>query len=230
LLAAGAGRSYLAAALAAVAASCGRPPAALAPEGAFAPVSAAAFQVVAARTLPAAAQFVAIRWRYEDEDRAVSGRGAVRVAPPDSLRLDVAASILFRATLVLAGDSAWAEPETVAREVLPGRSIVWAMLGVVRPPESGTFIEVEEVAGRRLYRFTSRDGVTTTLEVKGDTLRGATQARGERPIGRLVLTRDAGGALVKAEATDLEHGTRFAVDVDKREASGPFPSEIWRRP
>jgi hypothetical protein len=229
LLAAFRRRSYFAATLGAVAA-CSAPSARLAPEGAFAPLSAEGFRAVAARTVPPVAQLLQIHWRYEDGDRAVSGRGAVRLAPPDSLRLDVAVSVLGRATLVLAGDSAWAQPEDMVSQVLPSRSIVWGMMGIVRPPGADTRIEVGQAADRRLYRLTAPDGVATTLEISGDALLGATQERGGRQIGRLVLARDAAGALVRAEATDVEHGSRFAVDVDRREASEAFPSEIWRRP
>ena len=70
----------------------------------------------------------------------------------------------------------------------------------------------------------------TTLELRGDTLLGATQARGTQSLGRLDLTRDASGMIVRAEATDIEHGARFTVSVDHREMGGAFPSEIWRRP
>jgi hypothetical protein len=61
-------------------------------------------------------------------------------------------------------------------------------------------------------------------------LLGATQSRGDRSIGRLALTRDAAGMIVRAEAVDLEHSVRFVVDVNRRESGGAFPSEIWRRP
>lgn len=224
------GRSYLAATLAVMATACGRPPAPLAPAGAYAPLSVEAFRAIAARTVPAASELIQLRWRYDDGDRAVSGRGAARLAPPDSLRLDISVRILGRATLVLAGDSTWAEPEATVLDVLPPRAIVWAIFGVVRPPGPGTRIEVGDAADRRLYRLTAPDGLTTLLELRGDTLLGATQTRGGRPVGRLVLMHDAGGQLVKADAMDAEHSARFVVEVDHREANGPFPSEIWRRP
>jgi hypothetical protein len=89
-----------------LAAVCARPPAPLAPVGTFVPVSAGEFLAAAARTAPGAPALLAIRWSYDDGESPMSGRGAVRLAPPDSLRLDVSLGILGRATLVLAGDSA----------------------------------------------------------------------------------------------------------------------------
>jgi hypothetical protein len=222
--------SYLGAA-SALAAACGRLPAPVAPVGAYVPVSTAAFRAVAARTVPVAPVALYFHWRYDDGSAPVRGRGAARVAPPDSLRLDVGVPILGRATLVLAGDSVWAQPEAMTGHVLPERATVWAMFGVIEPPPDATRIEVGEAVDRRLYRLTGPDGVATTLELRGDTLLGATQQRGDRVIGRLVLMRDSGGALVRAAALDPEHGVRFVVVLDRREeAREAFPGEIWRRP
>jgi len=222
-------RRAVAASLSLVAA-CVRAPAPVAPAGGFVPVSPSDFRAMAARTTPDAFALLAIRWRYDDGDAPMHGRGAVRVAPPDSLRLDVGVPIVGRATLVLAGDSAWSKPAALVGQWMPSRAIVWAMFGVVRSPEDLASVESSQAADRRLYRVAAADGIVTTLELRGDTLLGATQARGERPIGRLALTRNSAGLIVRAEATDLEHSVRFTVDVDHREVGGPFPNEIWRRP
>jgi hypothetical protein len=213
-----------------LAAACARPPAPLAPAGTFVPVSAGEFLAAAARTAPGVAALLAIRWSYDDGESPMSGRGAVRLAPPDSLRLDVSLGILGRATLVLAGDSAWSQPGALVRQVVPNRSLLWAMFGVVWPPEDLSSVELSRTAERQVYRVASAGGMVTTLALKGDTLLGATQSRGDRSIGRLDLTRDSAGEVVRAEAVDLEHGVRFVVAVNRRESGGAFPSEIWRRP
>ena len=230
LLAAPGSRSYLAASLVVIAVACVRPPAPPVPVGPWAPMSEPAFAALAGRTVPAAAQLVRVRWHYDDGDREVSGRGAVRLAPPDSLRLDVAVPVVGRATVVLAGDSSWAEPEEAANALPRSRDVLWALFGVIRRPEHGTSVEAGEAADRRLYRLTAPDGVVTVLECRGDTLLGATSSAAGRVTGRLVLRRDGTGAVAKAEATDVEHAARFVVEVQHREASEPFPAEIWRRP
>ncbi len=213
-----------------LAAACVRPSGPPAPEAGFAPVSLAEFRAMAALTTPGAFALLAIRWRYDDGESPVHGRGAVRVAPPDSLRLDVGVPIIGRATLVLAGDSAWSKPGALVSQWMPSRGILWAMFGVVRPPGDLASVEWGQTPDRQLYRVTAADGIVTTLELRGDTLLGVTQARGDRSIGRLALTRNSAGMIVRAEATDFEHSVRFTVDVDHREVGGPFPNEIWRRP
>jgi len=229
-LAAPPGRSYLAVLLMVIAAGCARPPVLPAPVGAWTPVSEASFAAMADRTVPSAAQLLRVRWSYLDGDREANGRGAVRLAPPDSLRLDVAVPVVGRATLVLAGGTTWAQPDEVVDAVPRSRAVLWALFGIIRRPQGGTRIEAGEAADRRLYRLTDPDGGVTVLECRGDTLLGATVSAAGRVVGRLALTRDASGAVAKADARDLERGMRFVVEVEHREASEPFPADIWRRP
>jgi hypothetical protein len=222
--------SYLAAAACVVFVACAAPPGPV-PLGGFEPASAASVEAMAAATLPTRRELVALHWSYDEGDAPVTGRGAARLAPPDSLRLDVAVPVIGRATLVFAGDSAWSAPGHLAQQVAPGRAAVWAMFGVVQlPPGVTAFERGARPDGGELVRFTRPDGVLTTLELRQGLLLGATAQRGSRTIARLALTRDAEGAIVRAEAVDEEHAMRFIVTVDRREASGPFPDEIWRRP
>jgi len=223
-------RSYLAVWLGLIAAGCARLPAPPAPLGAWAPVTDAAFAALAARTVPSGPELIRLHWRYDDGNHEATGRGAARLEPPDSLRLDVAVPVVGRATLVLAGDSAWAHPDEVVDALPRSRAALWALFGIVRVPDAGTLIETGAAADRRLYRLTAPDGLVTVLECRGDTLLGATELRGDRVVGWLRLTRDAAGAVVKADAADREHSARFIAEVDHRETSEPFPAEIWRRP
>ena len=224
------GRSYLAASLGVIAAACAPPPAPPAPSGAWEPVAGDSFAALAARTVPRSAELVRLRWRYDDGNQEAAGRAAARLAPPDSLRLDVAVPVVGRATLVLAGDSSWAQPDEAAGALPRSRLGLWALFGIIPRPGPLTRVETGAAADRRLYRLTAPDGGVTVLECRGDTLLGATELRGDRVVGRLRLTRDAAGAVVKADATDFAHGMRFIAEVEHRETSEPFSPEIWRRP
>lgn len=197
----------------------------------FAAVGAEVFAAAAARTLPAGSELVAISWRFRDPSSEVSGRGAVRVSPPDSLRIDVRGPLGFgRGTLVLAGDSAWADPAGLVAQVLPRRYVVWAMLGVVQAPDSATGYQRAGDGARTLLRVTEADGVTTTFELRGDTLAGAVRVRADRIIERLTLVRNGMGSLVHADAEDLERNAHLEFDIQSRSPSGAFPAEVWRHP
>jgi hypothetical protein len=192
---------------------------------------AEAFGALAARTDPVRSELVALRWRYRDAESTVSGRGALRVSPPDSLRLDVRGPLGFgRGTLVMAGRDAWADPEDVVRQVLPRRFLLWAMLGVVRAPEDVERFEAADAAGRRFVRLTGPDSGTATFEMRGDTLAGVVVMRAERVVGRLTLVRGTEGGVTHADAEDLERHARLTFDIERRSPTGGFPPEVWRHP
>ena len=207
------------------------PSAPLPDAAAFAALPSGEFAALAARTDPARAELVALRWRFRDPESEVSGRGAVRLSPPDSLRLDVRGPLGFgHGTLVMAGAETWADPEDVVRQVLPRRYLLWAMLGVVRAPEDVRRIDAAEAAGRRFVRVAAADSESAVFELRGDTLAGLVVMREERVVGRLTLTRDRGGAIAHAEAEDLERHARLTFDIQSRTPGVAFPPEVWRHP
>ena len=198
---------------------------------AFRPLSGEAFRAAADRTTPAGRMIVNLRWRFADPTLDVAGRGAARIAPPDSLRIDVRGPLGFgRGTLVLAGDSLWADPASMVAQVMPSRFLVWAMLGVLRAPDALERLEEAEIDGRVLVLVLESDGRSTTFEMRGDTMVGAVQERAGRQVGRLVLRRDASGQVRRAEAEDKERDARLVFDIERRTASGPFPASVWHRP
>jgi len=194
-------------------------------------MGAEAFRAAAGRTTPAGRLIVSLRWRFADPTLEAAGRGAARLAPPDSLRIDVRGPLGFgRGTLVLAGDSLWADPASMVAQVMPSRFLVWAMLGVLRAPDALERLEEAEIDGRVLVRVLESDGRSTTFEMRGDTMVGAVQERAGREVGRLVLRRDASGQVRRAEAEDKERDARLVFDIERRTASGPFPASVWHRP
>ena len=198
--------------------------------GGFAPIGEEAFAAAAATTLPAGSELLQVRWRFRDASSAVSGRGAVRVTPPDSLRIDVRGPLGFgRGTLVMAGASVWADPAGLVEQVLPQRYLVWAMLGIVQAPDSAARFESATDGDRRQLRVTEPGGEATTFELRGDTLMGVVRVRGDRMVGRLTLVRNGAGVVVHADAEDLERHAHLEFDIQGRAPSDAFPSGVWRR-
>jgi hypothetical protein len=202
----------------------------LAPLGVgFAAIGPEAFAAAAARTLPSGSELIQVRWRFRDASGAVSGRGAVRLSPPDSLRLDVRGPLGFgRGTLVLAGPAAWADPAGLVEQVLPRRYLVWAMLGVVQAPDSAALFESASEGDRLQLRVTEPGGEATIFDLRGDTLTGVVRMRGDRVGGGLGLLGEGAGAVVHADAEDLERDAHLEFDIQSRSPSGAFPAEVWR--
>lgn len=205
-----------------------RGPGSVVPKGRFEPASEAELRTLAARTMPAGHQFVRLRWRSEDGQVAVTGSGAARIAP-DSLRVDVVVRLgVGRATLILAGDSVQAEPAQLVEQLLPDRFALWAAFGAIRLPDSIAAVTRLDDGARTFWRIADADGRVTTFELRGDTVVGVVRMREERPVARLELTRGADGQVTRARLTDLVNGALFEVEAVARQASGPFPEDVWR--
>lgn len=195
----------------------------------FTPASREAFLQASAVTLPPGHQIVRIGWRADDGDMQLSGAGAVRLAPPDSLRLDIAATLgLGRSTLLIMGDSVAAQPAVDVDRILPDRFALWAALGIMRAPPGRLSYEVSEDGPSTFWRTTDAGGTMTVFETQGGALMGVTRQQGTQAASQLRLTRSAAGVVTRAMLTDAPHHFRFQVDVNRVEPSDAFGPEIWK--
>jgi hypothetical protein len=220
--------SYLGAGILGLALGCGHP-AGVTPAGAFRASSREEFLAAALATLPAGRQIVRLSWHFEGDGAQYAGSGAARIAPPDSLRADIAATFgLGRATIILTGDSVVARPAQMVDQVLPDRFALWAILGIVKVPPGDVRIEAARDGERSLWRTTDAAGRATVFELNGGALTGVSRLEGDRVTSQLRLTRGPDGAVNRADLTDVVRGLRFAVSITGRENSGAFLPEVWR--
>src|SRR5207245_9782063 len=79
-------------------------------------------------TLPVSRTAMRFRWRYRDERVSGGGRGQIRLAPPDSLRLDYVATLgMASGAGVLIGDSlVWADPNKDFRSLVRAAATLWS--------------------------------------------------------------------------------------------------------
>lgn len=161
-----------------------------------------------------------IEWRYSDLDFAVRGEGLIRLAPPDSARLDFfLAGGYGGGRALLIGDSLTFPSADGLRRYLPPPALLWATLG-------------------RL----SVQGADTVLRVDGDTLRAdigaAPRWRAAFVDDRLVrlehITRDrVREYVIRGDSTSVryEHAAprrRLEITIMRSESSAEFDADIWR--
>jgi len=181
------------------------------------------------RTAPSAREIVRFSWRSDDGTLQLSGQGAARLAPPDSVRVDMSAALgLGRAALILTGDEARAQPPALVDRLLPERFAIWALLGYMRAPAGHTAVERLDEADRTVWRVTDARGRVTLFEVRSGMLAGASREEQGRTTSVLRLTRDSDGRLSRAQLTEYSRSLRLEVEVTSREASGPFAADVWQ--
>jgi hypothetical protein len=129
--------------------------------------------------LPAINQRIRFSWRYEDLDLRGRGDGVARIAPPDSVRLD-----LFLAggnaggRAVLIDDDLRAPGGPMVRSFLPPPPMLWAALGRLHvPPTVDTSVRVDgdttraDIGRDPRWRVTFVGGDLRRLElIEGDRL------------------------------------------------------------
>ena len=221
--------SYFAALAGALLAGCGPKPAGVAPAGAFSPATRQQLLWAAAQTAPKQYEIVRLSWRSDDGQLQLSGGGAARIAPPDSLRADISASLgIGRATVILTGDSVQAQPPNLVDRVLPDRFALWAVLGVMRAPAGEWNTERLEDGARTVWRVTDAAGRITMFELSNGALATVTRTEGGQTTSQLRLTRDANGLVRQASLTDYRHSMRLNVDITGREPSAAFAPDTWQ--
>lgn len=212
-----------------MAAGCRPRPAEVAPSGGFTASTREAFAAASRSTAPERHEIIRFSWRSDDGQLQLSGSGAARIAPPDSLRADIAAALgIGRATVLMMGDSVAAQPAGLVDRVLPDRFALWVTLGVMRAPTDLATVERLDEAQRSVWRVTDARGRATIFELADGVLVTVSRSEGGRTTSQLRLTRDPNGAVRKASLTDFARSLRLDVDITGREPSEPFVRETWQ--
>lgn len=189
------------------------------------------------QTVPASARAIRFRWRYLDERVRWGGSGVARLAPPDSLRVDYRGSLgIGSGAAVVVGDSVqWTEPAGDFERMMPAIPLLWAALGLVRPPADSAAVFGGRLpgvagAGRTVWRFArgvdtleyvARSGEPRTLEAEWRQ-RGRILARGRTQY-------DAHAMPATARIDFPEASARFELFVSGIDSAAVIPASYWRR-
>ena len=174
---------------------------------------------------------IRFRFSYKDRRRDWGGRGTARVAPPDSLRFDYAGPLgLGSGAAVVVGDSAlWAEPEENFRSLVPAIRMLWAALGVVRPPDSTNLVAVARVPPRTIWRFVSGSDTLDYLATDGP--RRSLEAEWRRAgkiLARSRTTLGEGPEPTAARVDFPEAPARFELTVVGVDTAAVFAPTLWQ--
>ncbi len=170
-------------------------------------------------TLPAGHRQIVFKWDYEEGEIAARGDGSVRLAAPDSARLDFfLGGGLGAGAAILVGDSLRAPHAERARRYIPPAPMMWAALGrLAIPALRDTVVRID---GDVLRADVGRP-VQWRVAIRGDTLVGLEHISGGKIIE--TVTRGANGVLTY-EAPGARRRLRLTI---LREQPGSFDAAIW---
>ena len=170
--------------------------------------------------LPPGRQRAIYEWRYEDADMSGRGEAVARIAPPDSIRLDLfLRGGLGSGAAVLVGDDLRLPGGDFVRRFIPPAPLLWAGLGRLAVPAADTVARVDgdiiraDIGRDPVWRATFAGGRLTRLErIDG---------------GRIVewVVRDSAG---NARYRDERNGRTLELNFRRSETAPEFDPRIWR--
>ncbi len=201
---------------------------------AAAPVSREQVSQWVTATVPAGHRLHRFKWLFQDERSSAGGRGSARVAPPDSLRFDVAGPFgSGAAAAAVVGDRPlWAQPPDAVTKLVPNYPLMWAMFGVARLPEDGDSLRGLSDGTVTAWRYAHDADTVEYVRTggKNGTLVAEVRHAGE-VVGRAETTLAADGTPLAARLVVPSAPAKLDLTFLST-ARAAFAPEIWtaRRP
>jgi len=162
---------------------------------------------------------IVFHWDYQENSLNAKGDGAIRMASPDSARVDLFLNggvFLGNATLI--GDNLSAPNKNQVGRVLPPPPMMWAALGrLAIPALPDTVITVE---GDVLYADVGRPAAWR-VTIKGNRLMQLARLSGGRIAE--VVTRDDGGRLLY----EVPGRRKLWLGITRDDEVPAFDAAIW---
>jgi hypothetical protein len=211
-------------------AACTGAPASLVPVGMM-PVTAEQVQGWVGATLPRTPLAIQYGAVVTDQHSATSkGRGTISVLPGDSLRFDFTGPLgMGRSAAAVVGDSAlWAEPKEDVEKIVPSYPLLWAMVGVARPPSPGDVLRGLQTSTVAAWQYLGpKDTVTYVRTLR--ELRVEVQRDG-KIFGQVTTTFGIDGVITKSSLEVVSPQVRLDITFRKVLPAKGFPQEIWNAP
>ena len=209
-------------------AGCHGAPGALVPEGA-APVDREQVSRWVASTIPADHRLHRFKWLFQDERSSAGGRGSARIAPPDSLRFDVAGPFGTGASsaVVVGTSPVWVEPPDAIKKLVPNYPLMWAMFGVARMPEDDAKLRGLDRDGVTAWQYAGPSDTIDYMRTTGASGRFVAEVHhAGQVVGRAETTLDSAGKPVKARLVVPSVPAKLDLTFLST-ARADFASDIW---
>ncbi|HUQ47503.1 MAG TPA: hypothetical protein VM053_04565 [Gemmatimonadaceae bacterium] len=162
---------------------------------------------------------IVFHWNYQENSLMANGDGAIRVASPDSARVDLFLNggiLLGKATLI--GNNLSAPNKAQVEKVLPPPAMMWAVLGrLAIPALPDTVITAD---GDILYADIGRPAAWR-VTIKGNRLMQLARLSGGRIAE--VVTRDEAGRLLY----EVPGHRKLWLGITRDDEVPAFDASIW---
>lgn len=194
-----------------------------------APAMASALQRA---TTPAGPRQASFDWTLDEQGSRVRGRGVVRFVAPERLRLDLFGTrgeTYLSAALV--GQDFRLPARAVQGIALPSPALLWAALGVIRPPAGSPLLSASMADSVAVLRYELPEGEQLEYRVaQGGTATRLqhVERRGRRGVlETLRLEYGDGGVLARTRYRDWSAFRDLVFETESIRDVPSFPDDIW---
>jgi hypothetical protein len=183
--------------------------------------------------MPLDAREIRFRWHLRDDRGAAGGRGRVRLASPDSLRLDVSGPLgSGRAAAFVAGDSAvWAQPEEDVKRLVPHYPLFWALLGVARAPAADASVRTYDDRTLIAWQYSAGGDTVDYVRVAGPPPRLLVEVRESgKKVGTVETHFAPDGLPLSARLIVPSVPARLDLTFYANVKAQPFAADTWLPP
>jgi hypothetical protein len=180
-------------------------------------------------TQPAEHRLHRFKWLFRDEQSSAGGRGSARIAPPDSMRFDVAGPFGSGAAsaAVVGEQPLWAEPPDAIQKLVPNYPLMWGMFGVARLPDAGAELRGLAEGNVTAWRYAEAGDTIEYVRTQGRPVKMVTVVRrGGELLGRAETTLDSAGAPITARLTVPSAPARLDLTFLST-SQADFAPDIW---
>jgi hypothetical protein len=169
------------------------------------------------------------KWLFRDDKSSAGGRGSARIAPPDSMRFDVAGPFGAEpAAAAVVGDRPlWAQPPDAIEKMVPNYPLMWGMFGVARLPEPGAELRGLKDGSVVAWRYSEAADTVEYVRTGGSPGKMLTVVRrAGKLVGRAEATLDSTGAPVKSRLTVPSVPAQLDLTFSST-SRADFAPDIW---
>jgi hypothetical protein len=196
------------------------------------PATAEQVAAFVAASAPDGNRQVRFKFKFRDAKGKVGGRGAARIAKPDSLRLDMQGPFgLGKGAVMVNGDSTqWIRGPDAIKRIVPDFRLMWSMLGITRPPPEGAALAAAESGDVTAWSYATDADTVEYVRTGGATPSLVALVRKDGAVlGRSETTFGPDGTPLKAQL--IVPGTSARLDLTFTESTAPatFKPDTWVR-
>jgi hypothetical protein len=182
-------------------------------------------------TTPSSPKQARFAWSLDEAGSRFNGSGVARYQAPERFRLD-----LFGprgetyAAAALVGDQPRVPPQVEARFKLPSPALLWAAVGVVRPPSGARLTSATDEGGRVTLRYELGADGTLEYRAQGGRLVSVRRSKGGGVQETVDLERAGDGSLRSARYRNATAYRSLNLTLESSSDAASFPDDIWTPP